>query len=133
MAVRANPVFSSWTVAGPYANDLYSFRTGFATRWTISPNRITTASEPGSPPVGPSGGRSGSIFSDEPEPPDGGPPEPGVPDPPAGPHPGGPDASRFGTVVDNPWILYWFISLKTPMFLDVIDLHITRRLEALQR
>lgn len=97
------------------------------------PNKITTASEPGSPPVGPAGGRSGLIFSDEPEPPDGGPPEPGVPDPPAGPDPGGPDAGRFGSVVDNPWILYWFISLKTPMLLDVIDLHITRRLEALQR
>ena len=93
---------------------------------------ISTASEPGSPPVGPAGGRSGLIFSDEPEPPDGGPPEPGVPDPPAGPDPGGPDAGRFGSIVDNPWILYWFISVKTPMLLDVIDLHITRRLEALQ-
>lgn len=93
---------------------------------------ITTASEPGSPPVGPAGGRGGLIFSDEPEPPDGGPPEPGVPpDPPAGPDPGGPDAGRFGSVVDNPWILYWFVSLKTPILLDVIDLHITRRLEAL--
>jgi len=98
------------------------------------PNRISLASEPGSPPVGPAGGRSGLIFGDEPEPPDGGTPEPGVPpEPPAGPDPGGPDAGRFGSVVDNPWILYWFISLKTPMLLDVIDLHITRRLEALQR
>jgi hypothetical protein len=97
------------------------------------PNRISLASEPGSPPVGPAGGRSGAIFSDEPEPPDGGPPEPGVPDPPAGPDPGGPDITRFGSIVDNPWILYWFISVKTPMLLDVIDLHITRRLEALQR
>ena len=117
---------------------------------------IITASEPGSPPVGPAGGRGnvstdidggvppptpdggvpepgvppagprGSVFD---EPPDGGPPEPGVPDPPAGPGPGGPDAGRFA---ENPWILYWFVSLKTPTLLDVIDLHITRRLEALR-
>ena len=105
---------------------------------------IFTASEPGSPPVGPAGAR-GSIFTaSEPgsppvgpagahvpvfEPPDAGPPEPGVPpDPP--PPPGGPDAGRFA---NNPWILYWFISLKTPMLLNVIDLHISRRLDALRR
>ena len=103
---------------------------------------ISTASEPGSPPVGPAGpirtasepgsppvGPAGSVFN---EPPDGGPPEPGVPpEPPAGPDPpGGPDAGSFA---DNPWILYWFISLKTPMLLDVIDLHISRRLETLKR
>jgi hypothetical protein len=71
--------------------------------------------EPGGPsPAGP------SAF----EPPDGGPPEPGVP--PVGP------ASSSG-LADNPWILYWFVSLKAPLLLDVIDLHITRRLAALQR
>lgn len=93
---------------------------------------IFTASEPGSPPVGPAGSHAGSVFN---EPPDGGPPEPGVPpEPPAGPDPpGGPDAGRFGSFADNPWILYWFISLKTPMLLDVIDLHISRRLDALRR
>jgi hypothetical protein len=67
--------------------------------------------EPGTPPVGP------SVF----EPPDGGPPEPGTP-------PVGPDVSFLG---DNPWILYWFISLKAPMLLDVLDAHLTRRLEEL--
>jgi hypothetical protein len=92
--------------------------------------------EPGVPPGGP------ARF----EPPDGGPPEPGVPpggparfEPPDGgtPEPGvppgpptGPDIGAFG---ENPWILYWFLSIKTPMLLDVIDLHITRRLEALRR
>lgn len=91
---------------------------------------VSTASEPGSPPVGPAGGHSGLFVSEEPEPPDGGTPEPGVPpEPPAGPDPGGPESTRFA---DNPWILYWFISLKTPVLLDVIDLHISRRLEALQ-
>ena len=64
--------------------------------------------EPGTPPVGPL-----TV-----EPPDGGPPEPGVP-------PVGPDA---GMLRENPWILYWFISLKAPMLLDVIDAHLTRRL-----
>jgi hypothetical protein len=91
--------------------------------------------EPGTPPVGPAGFRA--------EPPDGGPPEPGVPpvgprsgflEPPDGgpPEPGvppvGPDA---GFLADNPWILYWFISLRAPMLLDVIDAHLTRRLEEL--
>ena len=111
--------------------------------------RIGTASEPGSPPVGPSGpvriayepgsppvGPAGPVLrnvegGDEPEPPDGGPPEPGVPEPPPGPEPpAGPDTNIFA---DNPWILYWFVSLKTPMLLEVIDLHISRRLEALKR
>jgi hypothetical protein len=61
-----------------------------------------------------------------PEPPDGGPPEPGVP-PPAGP-----DGAGIGGLAENPWILYWFISVKAPMLLDVIDLHFSRRLESLQ-
>ena len=93
---------------------------------------VRTASEPGSPPVGPAGPVLRNIDAgDEPEPPDGGPPEPGVPDPPPGPEPpAGPDTTLFA---DNPWILYWFISLKTPMLLEVIDLHISRRLEALKR
>lgn len=76
--------------------------------------------EPGTPPAGP---RAKGIFA---ELPDGGPPEPGVPpDPPAGP-----DA---GFLVENPWILYWFVSVKAPMLLDVIDAHITQRLEQLQQ
>ncbi len=62
-----------------------------------------------------------------PEPPDGGTPEPGVPPP---PEPPGPSAIGFA---ENPWILYWFVSLKAPMLLDVIDLHITRRLESLRQ
>ncbi|MFC7359478.1 hypothetical protein [Nocardioides astragali] len=85
--------------------------------------------EPGVPPVGP------AVF----EPPDGGPPEPGVP--PVGPSvfeapdggppepgtpPVGPQASLPG---ENPWILYWFVSLKAPLLLDVIDAHLERRLE----
>ena len=70
--------------------------------------------EPGTPPVGP------SVL----EPPDGGTPEPGVPPVPAV----GPDTSFLG---ENPWILYWFLSLKAPMLLDVLDAHLTRRLDEL--
>jgi hypothetical protein len=55
------------------------------------------------------------------DPPDGGPPEPGVP-------PVGPEA---GLVGDNPWILYWFVSLKLPMLLDMLDAHLDRRLSEL--
>src|SRR5581483_1869034 len=69
--------------------------------------------EPGAPPAGPT-----SVFD---EPPDGGPPEPGVP-------PTGPDT---GSLHDNPWVLYWFVSLKAPMLLAVIDAHFTRRLRDL--
>lgn len=67
--------------------------------------------EPGVPPVGP------AVF----EPPDGGPPEPGTP--PAGPSGG------FGELTENPWILYWFLSIRAPMLLDIVDLHIDRRLQ----
>lgn len=76
------------------------------------------ASEPGVPPAGPR-----VAF----EPPDGGTPEPGVP--PAPEPPTGPDA---GFLNENPWILYWFISIKAPLVLDVIDAHITRRFNELQ-
>jgi hypothetical protein len=95
--------------------------------------------EPGTPPAGPQAG-----FLDA-EGPDGGPPEPGTP--PAGPQAGfldaeGPDGGppepgtppvgpQAGFLADNPWILYWFISLRAPMLLDVIDAHLTRRLEEL--
>lgn len=58
-----------------------------------------------------------------PAPPDGGPPEPGTP-PPAGPH----TIEEAEFLGDNPWILYWFVSLKAPMLLDVIDAHLMRRL-----
>ena len=68
--------------------------------------------EPGVPPAGP---------SPTPVPPDGGPPEPGVP-------PTGPEAALFG---ENPWILYWFVSLKAPQLLDVIDAHLSRRMSEL--
>lgn len=72
--------------------------------------------EPGVPPAGP------HIF----EPPDAGPPEPGVPpDPPPPEPPAGPDA---GILAENPWVLYWFISLKAPQLLDVIDAHLSRRM-----
>jgi hypothetical protein len=83
--------------------------------------------EPGvpNPPAGPS---PGGIIRNEP--PDGGPPEPGVPNPPAGPGPSGPDMGSFR---ENPWILYWFLSIKAPMLLDVIDLHISRRIDSLRR
>jgi hypothetical protein len=93
--------------------------------------------EPGTPPAGPARFEAPDGGPPEPgtppagparlEPPDGGPPEPGPP--PDGPSPG-PDIGAFG---ENPWILYWFLSIKTPMLLDVIDLHITRRLEELRR
>ena len=82
--------------------------------------------EPGTPPAGPAS--FGGFFDDEP--PDGGTPEPGVPNPPP-PPPAGPDSSRG--FAENPWILYWFVSLRTSLLLDVIDLHITRRLEALRK
>jgi hypothetical protein len=72
--------------------------------------------EPGVPPVGPDPG---------PAPPDGGPPEPGVP--PVGP-PVGPDAILLG---ENPWILYWFVSLKMPLLVDMLDAHLERRLSEL--
>lgn len=67
----------------------------------------------------------GGVF----EPPDGGPPEPGVPDPPdPGPDPG-PDS---GVLRDNPWILYWFVSINAPMILEMIDAHFTKRLTDLR-
>jgi hypothetical protein len=73
------------------------------------------ASEPGNPPVGPAG-----IFDEGPEPPDGGTPEPGTPLPP----PPGPD----GILQENPWILYWFLSINATLILDMIDAQFTRRL-----
>jgi len=72
--------------------------------------------EPGVPPVGPAGPAVAAL-------PDGGPPEPGVP-------PVGPD-SAFDPA-DNPWILYWFVSLKAPLLLDVVDAHLVRRLDELR-
>jgi len=95
--------------------------------------------EPGTPPAGPEraflrdappdgGTPEPGIPPAGPEPPGPTPPEPGVPPvPPAGPLPG-PIAAVLG---ENPWILYWFISIKAPMLLDVIDAHITRRINAL--
>ena len=68
--------------------------------------------EPGVPPAGPSGGGPDGG------PPDGGPPEPGVP-------PGGPDTDILR---ENPWILYWFVSVRVPILLDMIDAHFERRL-----
>jgi hypothetical protein len=60
--------------------------------------------------------------------------EPGTPDGPrsaflAESEPGTPDGPRSAFLADNPWILYWFISLRAPMLLDVIDVHLTRLLE----
>lgn len=96
--------------------------------------------EPGVPPApdpGPSPGPAefGGFGRRFDEPPDGGPPEPGVPPAPEpSPDPGpSPGPADFGAFRENPWILYWFISLKTPMLLDVIDLHISRRLSELRR
>lgn len=84
--------------------------------------------EPGPPP--PAGPASfASPDGGSPEPPDGGPPEPGVPPGPEPEPPAGPDA---GFLQENPWILYWFLSVKAPLLLDVIDAHITRRLNELQ-
>jgi hypothetical protein len=77
--------------------------------------------EPGTPPAGP------SVFA----PPDGGPPEPGVP--PTGPEPPAGPEGGFHVSRENPWILYWFLSIKAPMLLDVIDIHLTRRLEEMMR
>lgn len=106
--------------------------------------------EPGVPPAGPERflrdeirdefRKVSRLFRDAP--PDGGTPEPGVP--PAGPEPPGPTPPEPGVppggplpgpiaavLGENPWILYWFISIKAPMLLDVIDAHITRRINAL--
>lgn len=82
------------------------------------------------PPPDPDAKRfSTSRFNPVTEPPDGGPPEPGVPDPPdPGPDPG-PDG---GALRDNPWILYWFVSINAPLILNMIDAHITRRLNDLK-
>ena len=77
--------------------------------------------EPGAPPAGPARfGRPTRFLAEEP--PDGGTPEPGVP-------PTGPDS---GFMRENPWILYWFLSIKAPALLDVIDAHMTRRLNDLK-
>lgn len=87
--------------------------------------------EPGTPPAGPIsvfGPDGGSPEPGTPEPPDGGVPEPGVPNPPD-PGPTGPDT---GILRNNPWILYWFVSLNTPFILDMIDAHFTRRLNDLK-
>jgi hypothetical protein len=78
--------------------------------------------EPGVPPVGPA-----NFFDDDPEPPDGGTPEPGVPLPPA---PTGPDA---GILRENPWILYWFVSINASFILEMIDAHFTRRMNDLRQ
>lgn len=74
--------------------------------------------EPGVPPAGPAPAPGPESFVT----PDGGPPEPGVP---PGP---GPEA---GFLRDNPWILYWFLSIQAPLLLDVIDVHLTRRVNDL--
>ena len=74
--------------------------------------------EPGVPPVGP-------AIS---EPPEGGPPEPGVPDPP-NPGPTGPGGSGLSA---NPWILLWFVSLRAPFIVDMIDAQMTRKLNELK-
>jgi hypothetical protein len=60
--------------------------------------------------------------------------EPGTPEGPRAfleSEPGTPEGPRAGFLADNPWVLYWFISLRAPMLLDVIDVHLTRRLEEL--
>jgi hypothetical protein len=116
---------------------LDEIRRFLADNWIHGASPDAGPPEPGGPPAGPSRfepGGQGLEGPDAgpppPEPPDGGPPEPGVP-PPAGPvPPAGPDAGAFA---EKPWILYWFVSLKLPALLDVIDLHITRRLEAMRR
>ena len=77
------------------------------------------------------------------EPPDGGPPEPGAPDPspirfeepPDGgpPEPGTPPTGPDRMFpMDNPWILYWFVSVKAPLILEMIDAHMTRRMNDLK-
>jgi hypothetical protein len=82
-------------------------------------------SEPGTPDP-PDGGPSPEPGTPEfgaprTDPPDGGPPEPGTP--PVGPLAGLPN--------DNPWILYWFVSVKLPMLVEVMDAHLERRLSEL--
>jgi len=32
---------------------------------------------------------------------------------------------------ENPWVLYWFVSLKAPELLSLIDAHFSRRLRDL--
>jgi hypothetical protein len=74
--------------------------------------------EPGAPDPAPV--RFEELRFDEP--PDGGPPEPGVP--PTGP--------EHAFLRDNPWIFYWFVSVKAPMVLEMIDAHLTRRMNDLK-
>jgi hypothetical protein len=116
---------------------LDEIRRFLADNWIHAASPEAGPPEMGVPPAGPArfapgGGRfdgpDGGAPPPAPEPPADGPREPGVP-PPAGP-PAGPDAGAFA---ENPWILYWFVSLKLPALLDVIDLHIMRRLEAMRR
>lgn len=82
------------------------------------PGPAPTSPEPGVPPEPPDGGT--------PEPPDGGTPEPGIPPDPPDP---GPDS---GFLNENPWILYWFVSIRASFILDMIDAHFTRRINDLK-
>ena len=82
---------------------------------------------PPEPGTGPGTGPS-SVFNEEP--PDGGTPEPGVPPDPPGPGPADLDTNILR---NNPWILYWFVSINTPVILDMIDAHFTRRMNDLKQ
>ena len=89
--------------------------------------------EPGVPPAGPAAFQPPDAGPPEPgptptgphafEPPDGGPPEPGAP---------GPTGPAAGLMRDNPWILLWFVSVRAPLIVDMIDAHFTRRLNDLR-
>jgi hypothetical protein len=120
------------TVLRAMADLKFNERLGEITRFVRDRTRLATPPdagppEPGTPPAGPGSIFGGGIFA-APEPPDGGPPEPGVPDPPTpGPSPG-PDSRALN---ENPWVLYWFVSLRAPELLSVIDAHFTRRLRDL--
>jgi len=95
------------------------------------PGVFNEPSDGGPPEPGTGGGGPRSFFSDEPEPPDGGTPEPGVPNPPPDP---GPDPGPDGGILrENPWILYWFVSINAPLILDMIDAHFTRRMNDLRQ
>lgn len=70
------------------------------------------------------------------------PPDPNDFRAPPPPDPEDPDASVYASppttgtdaaaLRDNPWVLYWFISINAPLILNMIDAHISRRLNDLK-
>ena len=77
---------------------------------------IANGDEP--PTGGPAAPEASPIGRSQMDPPHGDAPEPKTP----------PIASAAGLQSDNPWILYWFVCLKAPALVDLLDAHLERRL-----